>query len=252
MKIARFLINGKKYWGCVEGDYMRLIEGNPFRGIQLGKRKVPLEDVKLLAPVKPNKIILVGLNYKDHAEELGMKIPDEPIIFLKPNTSVIGPEEKILYPPFIKRLDYEAELAIVIRRKCKDIKEEEAKNYIFGYTCLNDVTARDLQRKDIQWTRSKSFDTFCPIGPWIETDLDPSNLKIRSYLNGELKQDSSTSNFIFSVPYIVSFVSKVMTLQPGDIISTGTPPGVGEMKPGDVIEIEIEGIGKLRNYVWRA
>jgi len=181
-----------------------------------------------------------------------MKIPDKPIIFLKPNTSIIGPEEKILYPPFVKRLDYEAELALVIRRKCKDIEEEEVKNYIFGYACLNDVTARDLQRKDVQWSRSKSFDTFCPIGPWIETDLNPSDLKICSYLNGELRQDSSTSNFIFSVPYIVSFVSKVMTLQPGDIISTGTPPGVGEMKPGDVIEIEIEGIGKLRNYVTRA
>lgn len=198
---------------------------------------------------QPTKVVLVGLNYKDHARELQMPLPDEPILFLKPPTAVIGPEESIVYPAQSKRVDYEAELAVVIKDKCKDLEPDEVMEHVEGFTCLNDVTARDLQRKDVQWTRAKSFDTFCPVGPKIVRDIEPNNVKIQSYLNGELRQDSNTSNFIFNTEELVSFVSKVMTLLPGDIVATGTPSGIGAMKRGDTIEIKIEGIGTLRNYV---
>jgi 2-keto-4-pentenoate hydratase/2-oxohepta-3-ene-1,7-dioic acid hydratase in catechol pathway len=197
----------------------------------------------------PTKVVLVGLNYKDHARELKMPLPDEPILFLKPPTAVIGSEESILYPAQSKRVDYEAELAVVMKDKCKDLEPEEVMEHVEGFTCLNDVTARDLQSKDVQWTRAKSFDTFCPVGPKIVRDIEPNNVTIQSFLNGELRQDSNTSNFIFTAEELVSFVSKVMTLMPGDIIGTGTPSGIGAMHKGDTIEIVIEGIGTLRNYV---
>lgn len=193
----------------------------------------------------PTKIICVGLNYKDHAKELNMPLPEEPILFMKPISSLIGPEDSIIYPKMSKRVDYEAELAIII----KNIEENEVMDYIEGFTCLNDVTARDLQKKDGQWTRAKSFDTFCPIGPKVVKGINPNNVKIQSFLNGELKQDSNTSNFIFKVEELVSFISKIMTLTPRDIIATGTPSGIGPMKKDDIIEIKIEGIGTLRNYV---
>ncbi len=198
---------------------------------------------------KPTKIVCVGLNYHCHAKELGMNTPHHPIIFMKPLTSLIGPEENIIYPKMSKRVDYEGELALVIKDKIKDIKESQAMKHIEGFTCVNDITARDLQKLDGQWTRAKSFDTFCAVGPKIVKDIDPNNVKIQSFLNNELKQDSNTSNFIFKVEEIVSFISKVMTLNPGDIISTGTPKGIGPMKKGDKIEIKIKGIGTLRNYV---
>jgi len=198
---------------------------------------------------KPTKIICVGLNYHCHAKELGMNTPRHPIIFLKPLTALISPEENIIYPNMSKRVDYEAELAVIIKNKIKDIEEKNVIENIEGFTCLNDVTARDLQKKDGQWTRAKSFDTFCPIGPRIVKDIDPNNLKIQSFLNGELKQDSNTSDLIFKPKELVSFISKIMTLMPGDIISTGTPKGIGPMQKGDKIEIKIEGIGILRNYV---
>ncbi len=205
--------------------------------------------LKLSLKNKKRKIILVGLNYRDHARELKMPIPKNPIIFLKPPTTLIGNLDKIIYPKQSKRIDYEAELALVIKKTCRNIKPQEAKKYILGYTCLNDVTARDLQKIDGQWTRAKSFDSFCPIGPWIETDLDPSKLQIRCWLNNKLKQDSSTAQLIFPVEKLVSFISSIMTLYPGDVISTGTPSGVGPMQPGDRVEVEIEGIGKLTNQV---
>ena len=205
--------------------------------------------LKLSLKNKKRKIILVGLNYRDHARELKMPIPKNPIIFLKPPTTLIGNLDKIIYPKQSKRIDYEAELALVIKKTCRNIKPQEAKKYILGYTCLNDVTARDLQKIDGQWTRAKSFDSFCPIGPWIETDLDPSKLQIRCWLNNKLKQDSSTAQLIFPVEKLVSFISSIMTLYSGDVISTGTPPGVGPMQPGDRVEVEIEGIGKLTNQV---
>jgi len=198
---------------------------------------------------KPTKVVLVGLNYKDHAKELKMRLPEEPILFLKPPTSLIGHDDSIIYPAQSERVDYEAELAVVMKDTCKDLEPDEVMDYVEGFTCLNDVTARDLQRKDVQWTRAKSFDTFCPVGPEIVRDIEPNNVKIQSYLNGELRQDSNTSNFIFSVEELVSFVSKVMTLQKGDIIATGTPSGIGAMQRGDTVEIKIEGIGTLRNYV---
>lgn len=205
--------------------------------------------MKIPLNLNPSKIICIGLNYIDHAEELNMSVPEEPIIFLKPSSSVIGNNEEIQYPEMSVRVDYEAELAIIIGRKAKNIESSEARDHIKGYTCFNDVTARDLQEKDGQWTRAKSFDTFSSIGPHIETDLDPDNLEIKAYLNGKLKQSSTTKNFIFRINDIVSFVSRVMTLNEGDIISTGTPPGVGPMEVGDEIIVEIEGIGKLCNRV---
>jgi len=198
---------------------------------------------------QPTKIVCVGLNYKDHAKELNMPLPEEPILFIKPVTTLIGPEENIIYPSQSKQVDYEAELAIIIKDKIKNTEEKDVMKYIEGFTCLNDVTARDLQKKDGQWTRAKSFDTFCPVGPKIVKNIDPNNLKIQSFLNGELKQDSNTSNFIFKAETLVSFISKIMTLMPGDIIATGTPVGVGPMKKGDTIEIKIKGIGVLKNYV---
>jgi 2-keto-4-pentenoate hydratase/2-oxohepta-3-ene-1,7-dioic acid hydratase in catechol pathway len=237
MKIARFLYKKDIGWGRICDGFI------------IAKHKVPLKKIRLLPPATPSKIILLGLNYKDHARELGMRLPSRPLIFLKPNTAIIGHDMPIVYPQGVKRVDYEAELAIVIGKEAKSILQREVPKYILGYTCLNDVTARDLQQKDIQWTRAKSFDTFCPLGPWLETRLDPSNLKISSYLNGRLKQSSSTANFIFSVEYLVSFISRIMTLLPGDVISTGTPSGVGRMKRGDIVEIEVEGIGRLRNPV---
>lgn len=249
MKIARFAYKKDIYWGEIREDYVSPLRGAPFGKITFLKQRIPLNKIKLLSPATPTKIVLIGLNYKDHAKELKMKTSKEPLIFLKPNTCLIGDGERIVYPKGVKRLDYEAELAIVIGKKAKNVKVSNASKHILGFTCLNDVTARDLQKKDIQWTRAKSFDTFCPLGPWIETKLDTSDLKISLYLNGRLKQSSSTQNFIFKIDYLVSFISHIMTLLPGDVISTGTPHGVGPMKKGDIVEVEVEGLGRLKNQV---
>ena len=199
--------------------------------------------------IRPSKIICVGTNYADHARELNLGVPGEPLIFIKPPSSIIYDGQDIVYPRGVTRLDFEAELVVVIKKEGRNIGESGAREYILGYTCLNDVTARDIQAKESQWTRSKSFDTFCPIGPHIETDVNPSGIKVESYLNGERKQSSTTANLLFSVPRLVSFVSGIMTLLPGDIISTGTPFGIGPMLPGDRIEVRIEGIGSLHNTV---
>ena len=199
----------------------------------------------------PTKIIAIGLNYLDHAKELNMDIPEYPLIFMKPPTAVIGDGEIIIYPPQTQELHYEGELGIVIGKKARNISIEAAKQYIAGYTCSNDVTARDLQRLDGQWTRSKSFDTFCPLGPRIVKNIDPTNLAITTRVNGVTKQSSNTNQMIFNAYKLVSFISAIMTLLPGDVISTGTPPGVGELQVGDVVEVEIEGIGILRNTVGR-
>jgi len=249
-KYARFSVNDNppKY-GLVEDDVIREINGDIFSTFKITEKKHGVNDVNLLAPCLPSKIVAVGLNYIDHAKELSMKVPDEPVLFMKPSTSVTGQDDNIIYPKMSRRVDYEAELAVVIKDKTKNIQPEEAHTHIFGYTCLNDVTARDLQKKDGQWTRAKSFDTFCPIGPYIVTDINPDNLKIALFLNGQLKQSSSTSNLIFNVRKLVSFVSKVMTLFPGDIIATGTPSGIGPLKLGDKVEVVIENIGRLRNFI---
>jgi 2-keto-4-pentenoate hydratase/2-oxohepta-3-ene-1,7-dioic acid hydratase in catechol pathway len=249
MRILRFRHSGKTGWGTLKGSSVVVLSESPFKVIKLSRKSIPLSKVKILSPSQPSKVILVGLNYRDHARELKMAVPQEPVIFLKPPTAVIGHRENIVYPAQVERLDYEAELAMVIKREAKNIPARQALKYILGYTCLNDVTSRDLQKKDTQWTRAKSFDTFCPIGPWTETDLDPSNLKISCLLNDKLKQDSCTSNFIFPVDHLISFISRIMTLLPGDIISTGTPVGVGPMRVGDKVEVKIEGIGSLISHV---
>ena len=249
MKLARFVYKKREHWGVIQNDDIFFLKESPFKKIQKTKRKVLLSSVRLLAPCKPSKVILAGLNYRDHAKELKMPIPKEPVIFLKPPTAVIGPNQKIKYPKKVKRLDYEAELAVVIKKRAKDIPAKKLGKYILGYTCLNDVTARDLQKKDGQWIRAKGFDTFCPIGPCIETSLNSNNVNIKLYLNEELKQDSNTKNFIFNINRLVSFISGIMTLYPGDVISTGTPPKVGPMKRDDRVEVVIEGIGVLKNLV---
>lgn len=251
MKFARFKNSDNKIlYGLVEGNKIVEISGDIFSDFQKSANSYSLENVKLLPPCLPSKIVAVGLNYSDHAEEMNKTIPSEPMLFMKPGTSVIGHERNINYPDHMsERVDYEGELAVIISKEARMVREKDAHNYILGYTCINDVTARDLQSRDIQFTRAKGFDSFAPIGPYIVTELDTSNLEIKTYLNGELRQSSNTSNMIFNVSKLVSFVSGIMTLLPGDVISTGTPSGIGEMKPGDVVEVEIEGIGRLKNYV---
>jgi len=249
MKIARVLYKKRIVWGEVKDNYLLALKEPPFNRIKYSSEKIDLKDCSFLPPAEPQKIILAGLNYRRHAEELKMPIPDHPLIFLKPPSSLIGQNDAIIYPACVKRLDYEAELAVVIGKKAENIDEKNSGDYIFGLTCLNDVTARDLQKEDGQWTRAKSFDTFCPLGPWVETDADGSDLDIKLYLNGEVRQNSSTRDFIFSIPRLVSFISGVMTLFPGDVIATGTPSGIGPMKAGDIVEVEIENIGRLINRV---
>ncbi len=249
LNILRYEFQGSAGYGFSEVGNVYRLTGDPFEQFEPGEAVAPLDEVKLLAPCRPSIVVAVGLNYRDHAEETGNPIPEEPILFLKPATTVIGPGDEIVYPSISERVDYEAELGVVIGRTARHVPRERAKDYILGYTCANDVTARDLQAKDGQWTRGKSFDTFCPLGPWIVTDLDPSELSICSRLNGQVKQASSTGELIFDVGHLVEFISQVMTLRPGDVIITGTPGGIGPMKPGDRVEIEIEGIGVLTNMV---
>ena len=225
------------------------LTGPPFGSFRRQEAVIPFDEVRLVAPVFPSKIIAIGRNYPEHAKEHGIEIPDVPLIFLKPSTSVIGPGEKILLPPQSQQVEHEAELAVVISREGRWISLENAKDYVLGYTIGNDVTARDLQRRDDQWTRGKGFDTFCPIGPWIETDVDPSDLLITCRVNGEIRQMSSTREMVFSIYQLIVYISSVMTLKPGDILLTGTPDGVGKLTDGDSIEIEIEGIGILKNSV---
>jgi 2-keto-4-pentenoate hydratase/2-oxohepta-3-ene-1,7-dioic acid hydratase in catechol pathway len=210
-------------------------------------------EVKLLPPVEPSKIVAVGRNYQDHAKELGNPVPEEPLLFLKPSTAVIGPNDEIHYPAMSSRVDYEGELAVVIKKKACHLREEDpVEDYILGYTCFNDITARDLQAKDVQFTRAKSFDTFAAVGPCIATGIDPGALHLKTFLNGKLVQSGTTANLIFPVPFLVRFISRVMTLLPGDIIATGTPSGIGPMNPGDRVDVQVEGIGVLSNTLVRA
>ena len=239
-------------FGILEDDnQISIISGDPiYHGIQKTAAKVELTKVRLLAPVIPrSKIVAVGKNYADHAAEMGGVVPDEPIIFLKPNTAVIGPGDTIVWPSIAPTIDYEAELAIVIGRVCKEVPKERVNDVIFGYTIANDVTCREIQKKDGQWMRAKSFDTFCPLGPWIETEFVPGNQRITTTLNGEIKQDAHLSDMIFNVADIVHFVTQVMTLLPGDVIITGTPAGIGPMPEKSTVAISIEGLGQLTNKV---
>lgn len=249
MKYIRFTnCENEIGYGFVEGEKVQLLDGT-----FLDPKSKPIDrwlsfdEITLLAPVEPSKVVCVGLNYLRHIQEMGHLLPEDPVIFIKAQTSIIGPKAEIIYPKISQRVEFEAELAVIIGKTIKDISEDEAANAIFGYTCANDVTARDLQKKDGQWTRGKSFDTFCPIGPWVVTGIDPSQLDIQLILNGEIKQSSNTQYFMNSVPKLVSFISQVMTLYPGDVVLTGTPEGVGPMQSGDEVIVRIQNIGELRN-----
>ena len=261
MRLCRFEADGRAHSGVIEGEEILELAGGDVLGcavacraleIEKGKVSFPLSEVRLLPPVLPSKVVAIGLNYRAHAAEYGLAVPEEPMLLLKPPSSVIGPGEEIVYPSHMsRRVDIEAELGIVIGRTAKDVEVTDAKDFMLGYTCVNDVTARDLQKRDVQFVRSKGFDTFTPLGPSIVTegDLDPKHLEVMSFVNGEKRQDSSSSDMVFDVYELVSFVSRVMTLLPGDVISTGTPAGNGKVKPGDEVEVVLEGIGVLKNPV---
>ncbi|QZY28196.1 fumarylacetoacetate hydrolase family protein [Nocardioides coralli] len=269
MRIARFTTGEDPQFGVVTGELdehgelpddaiVVTLAGDPmYVGVKATQEEHRLGDVRLLAPVLPrSKVVGIGRNYAAHAAELDHEVPDEPLLFLKPNTSVIGPGESIRYPKQTEDLQFEGELAVVIGRICRDVPAASATDVIYGYTIGNDVTARDLQRSDVQFTRSKGFDTFCPLGPWIETDLDPQHfadgVSLRTWLEGDLKQDGNTRDLVFDIPTLVAHVSSVMTLLPGDVILTGTPAGVGPMEVGDEVEISIAGLGTLTNKVTSA
>jgi 2-keto-4-pentenoate hydratase/2-oxohepta-3-ene-1,7-dioic acid hydratase in catechol pathway len=250
MNIVRFKApDGGEHYGIIEAETVRELTGTPFKNIEYTGLDFDPQAVQLLAPCQPSKIVCLGVNYHGHAREMNHKIPDAPLIFLKPSTAVIGPEADILYPPMSHRVDYEAELAVVIKKPVWRVSREAARDCILGYTCFNDVTARDLQKQDGQWARAKGFDTFAAVGPWISTTADPAALTVESYLNGERKQYGNTADLIYPVDYLIHFISHVMTLLPGDVVATGTPSGIGPMQPGDTIEIKIDGVGTLRNQV---
>ena len=262
MRIARFTTGDEPQYGVITGAVDDLgipdpdaaivaLAGDPlYVGVQLTDTELKLADVRLLAPVIPrSKVIGIGKNYAAHAAEMGGNVPAEPLMFFKPNTSVVGPGDPVYYPRQSSEVHYEGELAVVIGRICRDVSAERVADVIYGYTVANDVTARDLQRKDVQYTRAKGFDSFCPLGPWIETELDTSDLTVTTHLNGDLVQDGTTKDMVVDVPALVAYVSSVMTMLPGDVILTGTPEGVGPMHVGDEVEVTVEGIGSLTNKV---
>lgn len=249
MKIARFNLNGEIRFGSITSGQVSLFVGNPLESKALSGEVVSLAQVQLLAPVSPSKVICIGMNYAAHAAEISQDVPDEPLMFFKPISSIIGPGDSIVLPHQSDQVELEVELAIVIGKQAKNISKAEVKDHIFGYTIGNDVTARDIQFSDLQWARAKGFDTFCPLGPWIETEFDPRGKRLDSRVHGELRQHAITNDMIFDVETIVSFVSENITLLPGDVILTGSPAGISRITHGDDVECEIEGIGVLRNLV---
>jgi len=250
MRIVRYEHGGTVGYGCVEGDVVYKLLGNPFDSPLKGETVGSLEAVRLLAPCEPTKVVAVGLNYRSHALEMGHTLPQTPMLFMKPASAVVGPLDDVVYPAMSERVDYEAELAVVIGRRAKGLAPADVPAHVLGYTCGNDVTARDLQSKDGQWTRSKGFDTFCPLGPWIVTDLaNPNDANLSCRVNGKVRQQGNTNDLVFDVNALVSFISQVMTLEPGDVVMTGTPSGISPVQRGDTMEIEVEGIGVLRNRV---
>jgi 2-keto-4-pentenoate hydratase/2-oxohepta-3-ene-1,7-dioic acid hydratase in catechol pathway len=256
MKICRFISSstGRPTFGVVSNDSVHALQDDEVFSNDLtprpGAETVSFKDARLLAPVAPSKIVCVGRNYREHAAELGNPMPAEPLLFFKAPSSVVGDGDTIELPPVSQRVEHEGELAVVIGRECRRVSDaENPLDYVLGYTCLNDVTARDLQKKDVQFTRAKSFDTFCPVGPFVETELDPLDVQVETRVNSEVRQRGRTSVMAFPVPYLIRYVSHIMTLLPGDVISTGTPAGVGPLKDGDVCEVEVEGVGTLRNPV---
>lgn len=249
MKFVRYEVNDRKSYGIWEGDVIQEITGSIYGDFEISSLRYKISAVRLLPPAEPTKIVCVGLNFRSHIKELGEPTPEFPSHFIKPLTTVIGPEDPIIFPRVAKRVDYEGEMAVIIKKRIKDVSQENALNYVLGYTCFNDVTERILTRVQGQLTRSKGFDTFGSFGPCIATGLDPANVTVRTFLNGKKVQEGWTGEYVFSVPYLIHYLSQCMTLLPGDIISTGTPGGIGPMNPGDVVEVAIEGIGSLRNPV---
>ena len=251
MRLVRFRHGDRIATGAVErgSDEIQVLKGTFFEDPLPTGESIPLDDVRLLAPVLPSKLVCVGKNYAAHAAEFGMQVPEEPLLFLKPSTAVIGPNDPIELLPISRRIDYEGELAVVIGRLARGVRAEEAFQVILGYTCANDVTLRDLQKADDQWARAKGFDGSAPIGPWIETDLDPNEATVLTRLNGEVRQQGSTADLVFGVATLIEYITTFMTLLPGDLLLTGTPEGVGPLAEGDVVEIEVEGVGTLRNEV---
>lgn len=236
-------------WGVVKDDDVLILAKPPYEGLDYEGGKLPLRQCKLLAPCEPTKIVCVGKNYAEHAKEMGSEPPGFPVLFMKGSNTLNRPDGAVHAPEFVDRLDYEGELGVVIRRRAKDVRAKDFSDYILGYTCLNDVTARDVQQHDGQWTRGKSMDGFCPVGPWVVDELDLSALAVETRLNGKPVQQGSTADFITPIPQLIEFITAAMTLEPGDVIATGTPAGVGPMIPGDIVEVDIEGIGVLKNAV---
>jgi len=252
-RIAHESLEGPRYAEYVDDLVYTLPQEFHFKRIGFSKAEphFSLDEVKLLPPVTPSKIVCVGRNYREHAAELGNKMPDEPLLFLKAPSAVIASDDKIVLPSASQQVEHEGELGVVIGRVARNLSSsDDPLSYVFGYTCVNDVTARDLQRKDVQFTRGKSFDTFCPVGPWIETELDPRTAGVETRLNGEVKQKGNTADMSFPVAFLITYISEIMTLYPGDLIATGTPAGVSRMNHGDTVEVEIAGIGVLRNRVY--
>jgi 2-keto-4-pentenoate hydratase/2-oxohepta-3-ene-1,7-dioic acid hydratase in catechol pathway len=251
MRLVRFRFGDRIATGAAEfdADAIRVLQGTFFEDPIPTGEEVPFDDVRLLAPVLPSKLVCVGRNYPAHAAEFGGEVPEQPLLFLKPSTAVIGPHEPIPLPAMSKRVDYEGELAVVIGRLARNVRTEDAYRVILGYTCANDVTLRDLQRSDDQWAMAKGFDGSCPLGPWVETDLDPTDVRVETRLNGEVRQAGQTSDMAFGVATLVEYITGFMTLLPGDVILTGTPEGVGPLSPGDTVEVEVDGIGTLANPV---
>jgi 2-keto-4-pentenoate hydratase/2-oxohepta-3-ene-1,7-dioic acid hydratase in catechol pathway len=249
MRIVRYRHQGEVGFGIMEDETVAAIAPHPFGAFEYTGERFPVEQARLLAPVLPSKVVAVGRNYADHAREMGGEVPADPVIFLKPSTSVVGPDDAIVRPGWAGRVDYEGELAVVIGRLVRRLDQGNAIQAVLGFSCANDVTARDLQKVDGQWARAKGFDTFCPLGPWIETDLDSSDLAVRTLVNGQPRQQARTSQLEHGVASLLAFVSRVMTLLPGDVLLTGTPAGVGPLEPGDRVEVEVEGIGVLANEV---
>lgn len=245
MRVAVLEKNGDKGWFVLEGDRARRFNGSPFEGARLGSIDIAWSPADLRAPVKPSKIVCVGRNYAAHAKELGNEVPKEPLLFFKPPSSIVGPGGAVVLPRESERVEHEAELGVVIGRRVRKVARAQALAAVYGYTCVCDVTARDLQKKDGQWTRAKGFDTFCPTGPWIETELDPSDLEVKCTVDGVVRQLGRTSQMMFDVASLVSYVSAAMTLEPGDLIVTGTPEGVGPLAPGNRVVVAVEGIGEL-------
>ena len=249
MRLVRFNSGGSTSYGVLDGDSIRQIMGEPFAEINYSGETFSLADVKLLAPVEPKKIVLVGLNFASHAAEIHQETPSEPLIFFKPSSAVIASGEEIVLPHQSTQVEIEAELTVVIGKRAKNVSQEKVSDYILGYTVANDVTARDIQFSDLQWARSKAFDSFCPVGPWIETDFVPENKRISSTINGETKQDASTSEMVYSPEFLISYISHNFTLEPGDIVLTGSPAGISRVVAGDVVQCSIEGIGTLHSFV---